>query len=73
MQSTKQYLDDVIAASHAVDLKTIEKIVRIEESPSEAVIARPTVLVRVEGASVGNVEPGVLEIRAHVTLTASVR
>ena len=61
------------AAAAAGANKTIEKIVRIEESPSEAVIARPTVLVRVEGASVGNVEPGVLEIRAHVTLTASVR
>jgi hypothetical protein len=53
--------------------RTLDRIVRIEESPSEAVIARPTVLVRVEGAPTGNIEAGVLEIRAHVTLTATVR
>ena len=61
---------DAAAAGAA---KTIERIVRIEESPSESVISRPTVLVRVEGASSGNVEPGVLEIRAHVTMTVAVK
>jgi hypothetical protein len=61
------------AAAAAGANKTVDRIVRIEESPSESVISRPTVLVRVEGAGGGNVEPGVLEIRAHVTLTAAVR
>jgi uncharacterized protein YggE len=61
------------SAAAAGASKTLDRIVRIEESPSEAVIARPTVLVRVEGVPIGNVEPGVLEIRAHVTLTAAVR
>jgi uncharacterized protein YggE len=52
--------------------RTIDRILRIEDSRPDVVV--PRMMMRAEGASAQTaVEPGLIEVRAHVALTASMK
>lgn len=53
--------------------RTIDRIIRIEDQREEVQIPRPLIMMRGEGAAATPVEPGVIDIRARVTLTASMK
>jgi uncharacterized protein len=54
--------------------RSVDRILKIEDSRSEGGGPRPMVMMRAaEAAATTAVEPGLIEIRAHVTLTVSMR
>jgi uncharacterized protein YggE len=52
--------------------RTVDRILKIEDSQRDGGITRP-ILMRAELAPPTSVEPGFIEIRAHVALTASMK
>jgi uncharacterized protein YggE len=52
--------------------RTVDRILKIEDSQRDGGTPRP-MLMRVEAGQSTSVEPGFIEIRAHVTLTASMK
>ena len=53
--------------------RSVDHILKIDDSRAEAVVPRPMAFARAEGAAVTGVEPGLIEIHAHVTLTVSMK
>jgi uncharacterized protein YggE len=53
--------------------RTVDRILKIEDTPRDGGIAPRPMLMRAEAAPSTSVEPGLIEIRAHVALTASMK
>lgn len=54
--------------------RTVDRILRIEEAREGGIVPpRPVMMARAAEAMPTPVEPGLIEIRAHVTLTVSIR
>jgi uncharacterized protein YggE len=53
--------------------RTVDRILKIEDSQRDGGISPRPMMMRVEAAQSTSVEPGFIEIRAHVTLTASMK
>ena len=54
--------------------RTVDRILKIEDSHAEAFAPRPMLgLAKADSATVTDVEPGLIELRAQVTLTVSMK
>ena len=51
----------------------VDRILRIDDSRAEAFLPRQIGFARAEAAAITSVEPGLIEVRAHVTLTVSMK
>ena len=52
---------------------TVDRILKIEDSRAEAAPPRPVMMMRAEAAPSTAIEPGLIEIRAQVALTVSLK
>ena len=53
--------------------RSVDHILKIDDSRAEVVARWPMAFARAEGAAVTGVEPGLIEIHAQVTLTVSMK
>jgi uncharacterized protein YggE len=53
--------------------RTVDRILKIEDSRSDGAVGPRPMMMRADGAASTSVEPGLIEIRAHVALTASMK
>ncbi len=53
--------------------RSVDRILKIDDSRAGAVAPRPMAFARAEGVAVTGVEPGLIEIHAYVTLTVSMK
>jgi uncharacterized protein YggE len=53
--------------------RTIDRILRIEDRRSDSEIPRPLTMMRTASAAVTPVDPGVIDVRAQIALTASMK